>query len=507
LGAGKGRLIRQLLTESILLGVAGGGLGLLLAVWATRVALQHLPVTLPRAAGVGLDARVLLFTIAISVGVGIVFGLVPALKSLKPVLQVTLSESGRGGSGRRHRTQSIFVVVEMALALVLLAGAGLMVRTLAQLWSQYPGFNPRNVLTFNLSPPPSLMNSNAETVRAFSRELDRRIAATLGVQAVSMTWAALPMSGDDEDVFWLDGHAKPASQNEMNWAVKYVVDPDYLKVMQIRLRRGRFFTLQDNEHAPSVAVIDETLARKYFGSDDPIGKRIRLKENENLDDGTTEIVGVVDHVNQWGLASDAQNLQAQIYLPAMQMPDGFTVLVSYGTSAVVRYAGSASGIIDSIRNTSRQMNSEQVVYGEQTMDEIISDSISDRKFSMVLLGTFAALALLLSSIGIYGVISYLVGERRHEIGIRMALGAQRKDVLTLVLSEGVRLTLLGAAIGIAAALGLSRLMAGMLYGVSATDPLTFAAVPIVLLGVAMLACYIPARRAMRVDPMTALRYE
>ena len=507
LGAGKGRLIRQLLTESILLGIAGGGLGLLLAVWVTRVALQHLPVTLPRAASVGLDARVLLFTIAISVGVGIVFGLVPALKSLKPMLQVTLNESGRGGSGTRHRTQSIFVVVEMALALVLLAGAGLMVRTLARLWSQDPGFNPRNVLTFNLSPPPSLMNSNAETVRAFSRELDRRIAATPGVQAVSMTWAALPMSGDDEDVFWLDGHAKPASQNDMNWAVKYVVDPDYLKVMQIRLRRGRFFTPQDNGHAPSVAVIDEALARKYFGNDDPIGKRVRITENEGMGDGTTEIVGVVDHVNQWGLASDAQNLQAQIYLPAMQMSDGFTVLVSYGTSAVVRYAGSAPAVIDSIRDTSRKMNSEQVVYGEQTMDEIISDSISDRKFSMVLLGTFAALALLLSSIGIYGVISYLIGERTHEIGIRMALGAQRKDVLALVLSEGVRLTLLGAAIGIAAALGLTRLMASLLYGVSASDPLTFAAVPIVLLGVAMLACYIPARRAMRVDPMTALRYE
>jgi len=507
LGAGKGRLIRQLLTESILLGIAGGGSGLLLAVWATRIALRNLPVTLPRAAGIGLDGRVLIFTIAISVGVGIVFGLAPALKSLKPVLQVTLSESGRGGSGTRHRAQSIFAVVEMALALVLLAGAGLMVRTLGRLWSQDPGFNPRNVLTFNLSPPPSLMNANAETVRAEMRELDRRLAATPGVQAVSQTWAALPMSGDDEDVFWLDGHPKPASQNDMNWAVKYVVDPDYLKVMEIRLRRGRFFTPQDNERAPSVAVIDETLARKYFGSDDPLGKRLRLIENEEMGDGTTEIVGIVDHVNQWGLADDAQNLQAQIYLPAMQMPDGFTVLVSYGTSAVVRYAGSAPGIIDSIRDTSRKMNSEQVVYGEQTMEEIISDSISDRKFSMVLLGAFAALALLLSSIGIYGVISYLVGERMHEIGIRMALGAQRKNVLALVLGEGVKLALLGAAIGIAAGLGLTRLMADLLYGVSATDPLTFAAVPIVLLGVAVLACYIPARRAMRVDPMVALRYE
>ena len=507
LGAGKGRLIRQLLTESILLGIAGGGLGLLLAVSATRIALQHLPITLPRAAGVGLDARVLIFTLLVSVGVGIIFGLAPALKSLRPVLQVTLNESGRGGSAARHRAQSVFVVLEMALALVLLVGAGLMIRTLGRLWSQDPGFNPQNVLTFNLSPPPSLMNSNAETVRAFSRDLNRRLAATPGVQAVSMAWAAVPMGGDDEDVFWLDGQPKPASQNDMNWAVKYVVDPDYLKVMQIRLRRGRFFTSQDNERAPSVAVIDESLAKKYFGNDDPIGKRIRLKENEEMTDGTTEIVGVVDHVNQWGLASDAQELQAQLYLSCMQMPDSYTVLTSYGTSVVVRYAATFPGIIASIRDTSRQMNSEQVVYGEQTMEEIVASSVSDRQFSMILLGTFAALALLLSSIGIYGVISYLVGQRTREIGIRMALGAQRRDVLKLVLSEGMKLALLGAVIGLVAAFGITRLMASLLYGVSATDPLTFAAVAAVLIGVALLACYIPARRAMLVDPNTALRYE
>jgi ABC-type antimicrobial peptide transport system permease subunit len=216
---------------------------------------------------------------------------------------------------------------------------------------------------------------------------------------------------------------------------------------------------------------------------------------------------VVGHVNQWGLASDAQELQAQLYLPCLQMPDNYTVLLSYGTSAVVRFAGAVPGVIDSIRKTSRQMNSEQIVYGEQTMEEIISDSISDRKFSMILLGAFAALALLLSSVGIFGVISYLVGQRTHEIGIRIALGAQRKDVLALVLGEGVRLALLGAAIGVAAALGLTRLMANMLYGVSATDPLTFAGVSCVLLSVAMLACYIPARRAVRVDPNIALRYE
>ena len=503
LGAGSGRLIRQLLTESILLGIIGGGIGLLLAVWGTRTALQLLPVTLPRAAGVGLDARVLIFTIVMSIGAGILFGLAPALKARKPFLQEQLKESGRSASGARHRAQSVFVVVETALALVLLTGAGLMIRTLAQLWSQDPGFNPRNVVSINLSPPPSLMNTNAETVRAYSRELNGRLRATPGVQAVSMTWAAVPMAGDDEHLFWLDGQPKPASQNDMNWAVKYVVDPDYLKVMEIPLRRGRFFTQQDNEHAPSVAVIDETLAKKYFGADEAVGKRIHLDGN----DGTTEIVGVVGHVNQWGLGADAQNLQAQLYLPSMQMPDGYTVLVSYGTSALVRFAGSTPGIIQSIRHTSREMNSEQVVYGEQTMDEIIADTISERKFTMILLGVFAALALALSSVGVYGVLSYAVGQRTQEIGIRVALGAQNSDVLKLVIGEGMALALIGVAIGIAAALGLTRWMANLLYGVSASDPVTFAAVAAVLLLVTMAACYIPARRAMRVDPMTALRYE
>jgi len=504
LGAGKGRLIRQLLTESILLGIAGGGLGLLLAAWGTRAALQKLPVTLPRAAGVGLDARVLLFTTAISLVAAIFFGLAPALKIPKPAIHETLQESGRGGSGTRHRTQSVFVVIEMALALVLLIGAGLMFRTVVRLWSVDPGFHPENVVTFGISLPPSLLNATPDTIRVAFRDLHDEIASTPGVQALSLSWAALPMADDDEQLFWFDGQPKPQAQNEMKWAVKYVVEPDYLKVMKIPLKRGRFFTPQDDEHAPIAAVVDDVFARTYFGSEDPIGKRINL---ENIVDAA-EIVGVVGHVNQWGLASDAQYpLRTELYLPCMQMPDAFVSRMPSGSGVVLRSSGSAPGLFDAIRFRSRQMSSQQVISDAHTMDEIISNSISDRQFSMVLLGTFAALALLLSSIGIYGVISYLIGERRHEIGIRMALGAQRKDILALVLGEGVRLALLGAAIGIAAGLGLTRLMANLLYEVSATDPLTFVAVPIVLLGVAMLACYIPARRAMQVDPMTALRYE
>ena len=504
LGAGQGRLIRQLLTESILLGMVGGGLGLLFAMWGTHAALRNLPVTLPRAAGIGLDARVLIFTTAISLAAGIVFGLVPALKTLESAPHETLQESGRGGSGTRHRAQSVFVVVELTLALVLLIGAGLMLRTLGRLWSVDPGFNPEDVLTFGVSLPPSMIDANPDAARAAFRDLHDKFASAPGVQALSLSWAALPMGDDDEQLFWFDGQPKPQTQNDMKWAVKYVVEPDYLNVMRIPLERGRFFTSRDKEGAPIVAVVDEVFAHTYFGSEDPLGKRIHL---ENII-GTVEIVGVVGHVNQWGLASDAQSpLRAEMYLPCMQMPDDFVAKMPSGSGIILRFSGPARVPFTEIRRTSQKMSSQQVISEAQMMNEIISSSISDRKFSMILLGAFAGLALLLSSIGVYGVISYLVGERTHEIGIRVALGAQRKDVLALVLGEGVKLALLGAAIGIAAGLGLTRLMANLLYGVSATDPLTFAAVPIVLLGVAMLACYIPARRAMRVDPMTALRHE
>jgi predicted permease len=504
LGARQGRLIRQLLTESILLGIAGGGFGLLLAAWGTHAALQNLPITMPRAAGIGLNARVLIFTMAISVAAGILFGLAPAPRTLKPVLHETLKESERGGSGTRHRAQSVFVVVEIAMALVLLISAGLMIRTLGRLWSVHPGFRPENVLTFGISLPPSMINAPPDAIRAAFRNLDDKLRSTPGVQAISLTWAALPMGGDDEQLFWLDGQPKPQTQNEMNWAVKYVVEPDYLKVMEIPLQRGRFFTPQDNEHAPLVAVVDDVFARKYFGNEDPIGKRINM---ENVDE-KAEIVGVVGHVNQWGLASDAQNpLRAQTYLPCMQMPDGFISMTPSGSGIILRSSGAAPALLEAIRHTSEQMSSQQVISGAQTMDEIIASSIADRQFSMILLGGFAALALLLSSVGIYGVISYVVGQRTHEIGIRIALGAQRNDVLRLVLGGGTRLALTGVGIGIVAALGLTRLMANLLYGVSATDPLTFAGVALVLTLVALAACYIPARRAMRVDPLVALRYE
>jgi len=508
LGAGQSRILRQLLTESILLALAGGALGLTLASWGTQAALKHLPADLPRAAAVGLDARVLIFTAVVSLLAGILFGLAPALQTRKPELQRTLKEGGRGASSARHRAQSVFVVVEMAMALVLLIGAGLMIRTMAHLWAANPGFNPQNLLTFGMSLPPSMMTASPDAVRAAVRELDAKIASTPGVQTMSETWGAVPLGSDDEWVFWLDGQPKPASQNEMSWTIDYIVEPGYLQTMGIPLQRGRFFTPQDNERAPLVVVIDDVFARKYFGNEDPLGRRIFLNNGANMTGNRAEIVGVVGHVNQWGLDSDdAQPLRAQLYVPCMQMPDAFFSLVPGGISFMVRAANTTAGLLDSIRATSRQMSSDQVIYAAQTMDEIISDSLAARRFSMVLLGIFAALALLLSSVGIYGVISYLVGQRTQEIGIRVALGARRWDVLRLVLSHSVQMAVLGVFLGIAASLALTRLMAKMLYGVSATDPLTFVAVSAVLTFVAFSASYIPARRAMRVDPIVALRNE
>jgi predicted permease len=506
LGAGKSRLVRQLLTESVLLGIVGGTLGLLLAAWGTHTALKALPATLPRAGEVGIDLRVLVFSGSIALLAGILFGLAPALKISRTNVQNNLKEGGRGASDARKGAHGVLVVVEIALALVLLVGAGLTLRTLVQLWNVDPGFNSQNVMFFGFSLSPSTLMTSPAAIRAGFRTAEEAIAATAGVQAASMSWGAFPMSGDDEWLFWLDGRPKPTTRNEMNWVIDYVVDPDYSKIMQTPLRSGRFFTAQDNENAPKVAVVDEVLARKYFGNENPIGKRLFLEIGQS--EFPAEIVGVAGHVKQWGLdTDDTKSLRAQLYFPFMQLPDATMALAPMGMGAVVRSKGPQPGLFDAIRHSVQQVNSEQVVAGAQTMNEIISSSIASRRFSMILLGSFAGLALLLSSLGIYGVVSYLVGQQTREFGIRIALGAQPGDVMRLVLGDGAKMALLGVALGLAAAFGLTRLMANMLFGVSALDPLTFACVAIVLTAVALVACYIPARRAMRVDPMVALRYE
>jgi predicted permease len=504
LGASQSRVIRQLLTESILLALGGGALGLCFATWGTQAALGALPETLPRALDVGLDGSVLLFTLVTSMVAGVIFGLVPAMKTSRPDLQSTLKESGRGGSGAKHRAQGVFVVIEMAMALVLLTGAGLMVRSLLGLWSVNPGFNPRGVLTFAVSLSPSL-GINAATSRAAIREMDEKLKSIPSVEAVSSTGGALPMDGDNELPFWLEGQPKPANVSEMNQSLFYMSEPGYLRAMEIPLLRGRYFTADDNEHSRQVMVIDESFARQYFPKQDPVGKRIHV----GIVDMEPEIVGIVGHVKHWGLDRDGDSkhpILAQAYINYLQIPDRFWTGPPQ-TQVVLRTKGSPVGLVPTIREAIEKLNGENVIYETKPLEEIVADSLANRRFSMVLLSVFAALALLLSSIGIYGVISYVVTERTHEIGIRIALGAQRRDVMHLMLGEGMKMALVGVAVGVAVALGLTRLMVEMLFGVSATDPVTFAAVTAVLTGVALAACSIPARRAMRVDPIVALRYE
>ncbi len=504
LGAGKWRLLRQSLIESVLLAVSGGALGLVLAAWGTNAALKALPTALSRAQEVGLNLRVLMFTLGISLLTGILTGLAPALKTSHDHFNETLKEAGRGVSGVHVRAQGVFVAVEMALALVLLIGAGLMVRSLNALWKVNPGFQPDNAVTFDLNLPPTMRTSTPDANRSFLRQLDDKLNSTPGVKAFSFSAAATPLQSEDDLFFWIEGEPKPASTSEMHMALVYIVDPTYLYAMGIPLKKGRFFTYEDNERAPRVAVIDETLARQRFGGEDPLRKRIKIGD----DDTSYEIVGVVGHVKQWGLDSDdKESLQAQLYLPFRALPDN--ELTGPGSvGGVLRSDGNIGpSFLNSIRREIQSQSAQTVISNTQTMTEVIADSLAQRRFLMIILGSFAGVALLLASLGIYGVVSYLVGQRTHELGIRIALGAKRMDILRLVLAHGMKMAIAGVAAGLAAAFVLTRLMTKVLYGVGATDPFTFGIIAVLLTVVALLACYLPARRATKVDPLVALRYE
>jgi predicted permease len=502
LGAGTYRVLSQLLTESVLLAGAGGALGLLLATWGREGALRLVSDSLPRVQEVRLDGRVLAFTLVISLLSGMLFGLAPALKILRPDLQMTLKEGGRGSSGGRHRAQGIFVAIELSMAVVLLIGAGLMLRTLSRLWNVSPGFNPNHVLTFDIGLPPSADKATPAAIRASLLEVHNRLASIPGVQSISLLRGSIPMGSDSEDPFWIEGRPKPLSDNDKYWSIWSEVEPDYLKVMSIPLVRGRFFTSQDTESAPHVAVVDEDFANKFFPGEDPIGKFF-------VDDyvGPTRIVGVVGHVKQWGL-DDKFAMHSEFYLPFQQIADKYMSRVNRSTTVVLRVTGEPLGFADIIRREIEQMNSELVMFDPKAMDDIVyNQSVLAQRFSMILLGVFAGVALLLASVGIYGVVSFVVGERTREIGIRIALGAQQTHVLRWVLSEGAPMALIGIGSGLVASLLLTRLMAGLLYGVSAMDPLTFAVVAMLLMVVTSAACYIPASRAMRVDPITVLRHQ
>jgi len=503
LGASHTRMIRQLLTESIVLSAPGGALGLLLAYGGMKTLLQALPAALPRIAEVSLDFKVLLFTLLLSIATGVIFGLAPALGATRTNLQEVMQQGGRGSSGFRHRLQGTFVAAEVALALVLLVGAGLMVRTLGALWRVNPGFNPSHAITFNLAMPATSNTTSPET-RARLRDFDDKVRSIPGVQAVSVTLGSRPMIHDSALPFWTEGEPKPAHDSDMHAATFFLVESGFREAMGITLRRGRFVTDQDNENTPIVIDIDDNFARTYFPGQDPIGKHINFTEF-NVQ---AEVVGVVGHVKQYALDTDPPGaIQAQFFYPFMQTPEKVMPLVAKSVAVVLRTHGDPTSIMGQVRETVKEIDPRDVIYNVQTMDDVVATSYAARRLTMILLTGFAALAIILACVGIYGVVSYLVGQRTQEIGIRMALGAQRRDILVLVLGQGTTMALIGAVLGTTASLLLTRLMAKQLFGVSAHDPLTYACVAVVLMLVAIAACFVPARRAARMNPMKSLRCE
>jgi putative ABC transport system permease protein len=494
LGAGYWRLIRQLLTESVLLAVLGGALGLLLSLWSVELLVAVNRANIPRWQEIGVDGRVLAFNLAISLLTSVVFGLAPALHSSNIELTTALKEGGRssvtrlGGFGLRN----LLVISEVALALVLLVGAGLLLRSFARLLEVNLGFRPKNLLTMQVSLPDSKY-STPEQRRAFYKQALEQIKGLPGVESAGAV-SNLPLSGyATSGGFKFEGRVAPAEQSP--FADLRSVSSEYLQAMRIPLLRGRYFDERDRTGAPDVVIIDEILAQRYFPDEDPIGKRVAVESPE-----WREIVGVVGPIKYKGLDVD---YQGQLYFPHAQDPwRGM-----YRMNLVVRTAAEPMSFVSAVRGAIQRVDKNQPVYRIMTMEQLVADSISQRRLSMFLLGLFASLAMLLAAVGLYGTLAYSVAEWTHEIGIRMALGAQRQNIFKLVVGQAMILTATGVAIGLAAAFALSRLISGLLFGVAPTDPGTFAAVPLLLTAVALMACYIPARRATKVDPMVALRYE
>lgn len=490
LGAGRRRVIRQLLTEASLLAVAGGALGVLLAFWLVQWLVAIGPQGTPRLDEISIDTRVLGFTIGTTLLTGIIFGLVPALQLSKLDLSHSLKETARTSQSGGGRLRNALVVAEIALALILLIGGGLLMKSFLFLQRVDPGFNPTQVLTLGF-----ILNRNSYPERpqmvSFYSQLLERVETLPGVQSAGLV-STLPLSGSNTDTsFAIEGRpAPPPNQEPVAWYSS--VSHDYFRTMDIRPIKGRLFSENDNEKAPRVVVIAEALARRYWPDEDPIGKRIG-----SAPDNWREIVGVVSDVKHFGLDVSAR---PSMYLPASQSP-------SRGMTLVVKATGKPSGLIGVVRSEVRSLDSNLALTNIKPMDQIVTESIAQPRFILLLLGVFAGLALMLAAVGIYGVISYAVTQRTQEFGVRMALGARAFDVLSLVLKRGMALALLGVALGLAGSFALTRLMTQLLFGVTPTDALTFGAVSVFLLVVALIACYVPARRATKVDPLVALRYE
>jgi predicted permease len=495
LGAGRLRLVRQLLTESLLLAVTGGALGLALAKWGVEALLVLAANFLPRANEVGLDWRVAAFTAALSILTGVFFGLIPALQSSRVDLQSTLKEGGGAGGGlQTNWLRSALVVVEIAATLVLLIGAGLLIKSFIRLYETDLGFKADNVLTMSLALPQAKY-PDAQAAAAFHQKLLDRVALLPGARSAGViNYLPLQQWGYNGGVS-IEGQG-PYEPGRQPLAEFRAISPDYFRALSVPLMSGRFFTAEDQSNSQPVVIVNQALAQRYLPGQDPIGKHIRAIGND-----WRTVVGVVGDVRQSGVSQAAR---AEIFVPITQaIWTGLTQTMSL----VVRADSEPTALISAVRNAVSEIDPAQPVFNVKTMEAVVADSVSDRRLNMLLLGIFAAVALTLAVIGIYSVMSYTVSQHTREIGIRMALGARPTDVLRPVVGQGMGLTLVGVVLGVAGAFGLTRLMATLLYGVKATDPPMFAVVSALLVIVSLLACYVPARRATKVDPMVALRNE
>lgn len=505
LGANQVQIIRQLIAESVLLSLAGGVLGLALAKFGLSAGLAAVPGSLPRAQDIGINASVLVFALGVSIAVGVLFGLVPALKHANTDLQAGLREGGRGSTAGHRRTQGVLAVVQIALALVLLSGAGLLFRTIHNLWAVNPGFETRHVITFQAGLSPSVTQTPAAT-RAAYRQLSEHIREIPGVESADLT-ALVPLGrGSNSGPFWIGAH-QPASMAEIPRATYYPIGPDYPRTMQIPLLRGRFLTQADDVRSQLVCLIDNLLARTYFPNGDAVGRTVTIPHWGAAGAVTVWIVGVVGHVEQYGIDGSGDE-KPQIYYSFYQLPDEGLPIFRNEVTFALRTPLNPAAVLPAIKSAVFGASGGQPVYNIRTMRDLVSGSMARQRFPMILLVAFAILALLLATVGIYGVISYSTAQRVPEIGIRMALGAAKWDVLRMLAEQGLRLALAGIAIGAVAALILTRILSSfsrLLYGVRVTDPLTFAGVASCLIMAALLASYIPARRAAQLDPLTGLR--
>jgi len=497
LGANRWRIIRQLLTESLMLAVIGAVLGILLAHWGTSFIASQLPAGIPRLNEASVDVSVLVFTLGVSVVTGLLFGLAPALQASRLNLTEALKEGDRGSSGGRQPLRSLLVIGEVALTLTLLVGAGLLIQSFRRVLQVDPGFDPQNLLTMQVS----VNNTDGHQVAAFFDQWQERVRRLPGVKATAVS-NGLPLGVVNHPVFFIEGRPRPENGKELS-GIRYTVSPGYFDTMGIALIRGRVFTAQDTRDTPLVAIIDEALAQQHFQSEDPIGKRITQSSSGSP---SYEIVGVVRHVEQDNLEGQSER-PSQFYLNFNQIPINRLPTQVRRINLLTRTGVEPSSLVPALREQIAGLNKDQAVFNVRTMEDIVAQSIAPRRFSMMLLGIFAIVALALASIGIYGMMSYAVAQRTREIGLRMTLGAQSGNVLRLVIGHGMKLALVGVALGLVASLALTRTMKTLLFGVSATDPLTFISIALLLAVVALLACWVPARRAAKVDPIVALRYE